>query len=315
MRALRLQGLVIFAYPSLAGHMTRSNSIAVLLVVTIGVLWGLNWPAVKYVLGEVPPWTFRAVAFTAGTALLAVIALARGGGLSVPRADRWPILCCSVLMILGFNIFTSFGQLVTETSKAAIIAFTMPMWAALLSAIFLGERIGVNKIFSLVLGMSGLGVLIMAGGGEYLARPAGFILMLCAAFSWAAGTVLMKAHNWSTGPLSRTVWLVGLSVPPAIVGALVFEHPWTLAMPSSSVLAVLVFHVTGPVAICYAAWTVLLVRLPASTAAIGTLLIPVVGVLSSSLLLGDQLTMAKLLALVLIVASVAFVFVRPIKSG
>ena len=300
---------------SSSGQMTRPNTIAVLLVITIGILWGLNWPAVKYVLGEVPPWTFRAIAFSAGAALLAIIALVRGASLLVPRTDRWPIAICSVLMILGFNIFTSFGQLVTETSKAAIIAFTMPMWAALLSAVFLGERIGVNKIISLALGMSGLGVLIVSGDGEYLARPLGFILMLCAALSWAAGTVLMKAHNWSIGPLSRTVWLVGLSAPPAIAGSLVIEHPWTLTIPSASVLAVLTFHVIGPVAICYAAWTVLLVRLPASTAAIGTLLIPVVGVLSSSLFLGDQLTLPKLMALALIVASVAFVFVRPIKSS
>ena len=56
-------------------------------------------------------------------------------------------------------------------------------------------------------------------------------------------------------------------------------------------------------------------RLPASTAAIGTLLIPVVGVLSSSLLLGDVLTLDKIIALGLIVSSVALTFIQPARSS
>jgi drug/metabolite transporter (DMT)-like permease len=74
---------------------------------------------------------------------------------------------------------------------------------------------------------------------------------------------------------------------------------------------VFAFHVVGPVALCYAAWVSLVSRLPASTAAIGTLLIPVVGVLSSSLLLGDVLTLDKIIALGLIVSSVALTFIQP----
>jgi drug/metabolite transporter (DMT)-like permease len=295
--------------------MTKSGYIAVSLVITIGVLWGLNWPAVKYVLGSVPPWTFRAIAFSAGGLLLALIVRLSGERLFVPRKDRVALLFASLLTVFGFNLLTAFGQLLTETSKAAIIAFTMPMWAAILSAIFLGERIGLNRAVSLLLGMSGLAVLLSAGGAEYLSRPAGFLVMLGAAISWAGGTVLLKAHNWSIGPLARSAWLVGLSALPAIAGALALEHPWTLPLPPPSVMAVMAFHIIGPVAICYAAWTVLIVRLPAATAAIATLLIPVVGVLSSSALIGDELTPAKLLALSLIVASVAFVFVRPLKRA
>jgi len=295
--------------------MVQSRFIAVSIVITIGILWGLNWPAVKFVLHDVPPWTFRAIAFSCGGIVLGLIARMSGETLVVPPRDRVAITLASLLTVLGFNIFTAFGQLLTETSKAAIIAFTMPMWAAILSAVFLGEKIGVNKGLSLLLGMSGLAVLLVSGGAEYISRPAGFLVMLGAAISWAAGTVLMKAHNWRIAPLARAAWLVGLSAPPTIIVALLLEHPWTLPVPPLSVMAVMAFHVIGPVAICYAAWTLLIARLPASTAAIGTLLIPVVGVLSSSVLLGDQLTAAKLIALALIVASVAFVFVRPVKMS
>lgn len=295
--------------------MATSRAIAALLVVTIGVLWGLNWPAVKYILGALPPWTFRALAFGLGGALLALIARLRGEALAIPRQDRLSIIAASVLTVFGFNLLTAYGQLLTETSKAAIIAFTMPMWAALLSAIVLKEGLGLNRLISLALGMGGLAMLLWASGGEYLERPAGFLVMLGAAVSWAAGTVWLKAHRWQMGLLARSAWLVGISAIPAAAGALAIEQPWTLPTPPLPVLAVLLFHIIGPVALCYGAWTVLIASLPATTAAIGTLLIPVVGVLSSSVLVGDQLTPAKLAALGLIVASVAFVLVRPLRPS
>jgi len=294
--------------------MARSQAVAVALVMTIGILWGLNWPAVKFILGSVPPWTFRALAFTLGAILLAIIARRAGESLHVEAAERSPMMIASLLTVFGFNVFTAFGQLLTETSKAAIIAFTMPMWAALLAVIFLGEKFGLNRLASLLLGMAGLATLLAADARSFIDHPAGFLFMLGAAVSWAAGTVLLKARDWTIAPLARSAWLVGVSAIPAWAGAVLFEQPWTLGLPDASVLAVFAFHVVGPVALCYAAWVTLVSRLPASKAAIGTLLIPVVGVLSSSLLLGDVLTLDKIIALGLIVSSVALTFIQPMQS-
>jgi len=294
--------------------MTRSHTGAVVLVITIGILWGLNWPVVKFILGSVPPWTFRALAFTLGAVLLAVVARCAGERLDVSAQERKPMLVAGLLTVFGFNVFTAFGQLLTETSKAAIIAFTMPMWAAIFAAIFLGEKFGFNRIASLLLGMIGLATLLASDAGDFIDHPAGFLFMLAAAISWAAGTVLLKSRDWTTTALARSTWLVGVSAIPAWAGALLFEQPWALGIPSASVMAVFAFHVVGPVALCYAAWVVLISRLPASTAAIGTLLIPVVGVLSSHVLLGDVLTWQKITALGLIVASVALTFFQPLRS-
>ncbi len=287
---------------------------AIVLVITIGILWGLNWPAVKFILGFVPPWTFRALAFTLGGLLLAIIARGAGESLRVAAHERIELLVAGLLTVFGFNLLTAFGQLLTETSKAAIIAFTMPMWAAIMAAIFLGERFAVNRVASLLLGMTGLTVLIAGDFGHFISHPAGFLFMLGAAVSWAAGTVLLKATAWTTTPLARSAWLVGVAAIPAWAGAVLFERPWTLGIPDAPVLAVFAFHVAGPVALCYAAWVVLVARLPAATAAIGTLLIPVVGVLSSHVLLGDVLTWQKITALGLIVASVALTFIQPLRS-
>lgn len=280
----------------------RGGDIA--LVATIGLFWGLNWPAVKVILGEVPPWTLRTVGLSLGAALLFAIAGALGQRLRPQRAEFPALAAAGLFSIFGFNIFAAFGQLFTETSKAAIVAFTMPMWAALFAAMLLGERLTPIRLLALAVGLAGLGVLIGEDLGAVLERPAGIALMLGAAVSWALGTVLLKSRQWSLEPLARASWLVVLSVPPMAVGALVFEDPFAQAVPSPAILTVLAYHVIFPMTLCHGAWVTLVHRLPASVAAIGTLLVPVVGVLSATLLLGEPLTGHKLVALLLVLASI-----------
>jgi len=86
-----------------------------------------------------------------------------------------------------------------------------------------------------------------------------------------------------------------------------------LAPLSPLALGTLAFHIALPMAFCYAAWTVLVERLPASVAAIGTLLIPVVGVVSANLAFGDPLTAQKLIALALVLASIAAALRAPVS--
>ncbi|SLN39317.1 DMT family transporter [Oceanibacterium hippocampi] len=284
------------------------------LIVLLGVFWGLNWPAVKVILGEIPPFTLRAIAFTVAAPVLAALALARGERLLPNRAEAPRLILAGLLSVFGFNVLTAFGQLVTETSKAAIIAFTMPLWAALLSAAVLSERITPARMVAIPLGLGGLALLVGGDMENFLHNPAGPLIMLGAALSWAAGTVALKSRRWSLGPLALTTWIVGVSAPPALFAALLLETPWALASPSPTVLLVLLYHLALPMVICYAAWVILLGRLPASVAAIGTLLIPVVGVLSSALLLGDPLTATKLGALALVIGSVALALIDPGRS-
>jgi len=282
----------------------------VALVVIIGVFWGLNWPAVKTILGEIPPWTLRALGFTLGAVLLAGLARACGQSLLPQRSQRWPLTVAGLLTVFGFNVLTAFGQLHTQTSRAAIIAFTMPMWAAALSVAFLGERMSALRAASLALGMLGLAALLQEDFAGLLRDPVGPLCMLGAALSWAAGTVALKRREWSVRPIARAAWMVGCSAPPAIAAAFIAESPASIPWPSATVALVLAYHVLFPMVVCHAAWVSLVGGLPASVAAIGTLLIPVVGVFSAIALLGEPMTTARLVALALVLSSIALTFAR-----
>ena len=195
--------------------------------------------------------------------------------------------------------------MLTETSKAAIIAYTMPAMTAGLAAALLGERLGSLRLIALIIGTVGLGVLASEDFSALASSPVGPAIMLAAAFSWALGNVSLKARKWSLSNLALTVWFFAVSSLCCLPFVLLFEPPWEQSWPSGPVLATLIYHALGPMVICYALWTGLVERLSASVAAITALLAPIVGVLSSVLLLGDPLTWQKIVALGMILLSIA----------
>ncbi|MDH3695250.1 MAG: DMT family transporter [Gammaproteobacteria bacterium] len=295
-------------------HNTRK---ALLLVLAIGVLWGLNWPAVKIILGEVPPLTLRAVGFSISAILLYLAARFMGQSLLPPPNERLPLAIAGWLTILGFNSLTAFGQLLTETSKAVIIAFTMPLWATLFAVVFLKEAFTWVRAASIAIGISGLYVLVSDDIGALIKAPVGPILILGAALSWAAGTVALKARKWTVQPLSSAAWMILCSVPLVLLAALIFETPENLVWPSTVVVWTFVYHIVFPTVVCYAVWASVVAKLPASIVAIGTLSIPITGVLSAGVILGDAFTATKIIALALIILSISLTFVelKDVKSS
>lgn len=284
----------------------------ILMVTMMGLLWGLNWPAVKFLLTELPPITMRAIAFTCAAALLAALSRARGEAMA-PRIREVPaIVVTGLLVVFGFNVLTAVGQMLTETSKAAIIAYAMPAMTAGLAVLLLGDRLDSRRIAALVIGTAGLVVLASEDLAALIADPLGPAIMLAAAFAWSLGNISLKARIWRLPSLALTVWFFIVSAVLCWPLAIWLEPPILQTWPSPPVLATLIFHIAGPMVVSYALWTVLVGRLTASVAAIAALLAPVVGVVSSIILLGDPVTWQKIVSLAMILASI-FLTLTPAK--
>ncbi|MGJ8546017.1 MAG: DMT family transporter [Sulfitobacter sp.] len=289
--------------------------VTILMVVSIGLLWGWNWPAVKFMLAEIPPLTLRAAGFSC--AALALMGLAYGLGHRLrPAAGEFTSLFLTAFFVLfGFNTLTALGQLFTPSSNAAIIAYTMPSLTALLAALFLGDALHRRLLLAIAISLAGLGLLASADLPALIAAPLGPALMLGAALSWAIGNVLMQARAWTLPPLSRAAWFFTISAALSWPLMWAVQPPGAVSLPSAATLWVFAFHVCGPMIACYVLWTVLLGRLSATVAAISTLIAPVVGVLSSVWLLGDALSWQKTIALALIVTSIALTVIKPRKNS
>lgn len=288
------------------------NTLAFLLV---GFLWGLNWPAVKFLLTEMPPLTIRAISFTAAACVLAAIVRFLKQPLLPEKDEIRLMVFVGLFLIFGFNVLTTFGQILTETSKATIIAYTMPPLTAILAAVYLHERIGFHILAALILAMGGLIVLASENFMALFANPLGPTIMIFAALSWAIGNVGLKSKEWSLGPLGLTVWFFlfsSLAVWPLVF---MYEPFGTQNWPNIAIIAVLMLHILGPMIACYVLWASLIARLPATIASISVLTAPVVGVLSSSLFLGDTFTWQKLVALTAITLSISLVIFQDNKKS
>jgi len=274
-----------------------------LLLALLSLFWGLGWPAMKVVLSEVRPWTFRTVCLLAGGAGL--LAMARMGGtrLRVPSVDFKPLVVTALVNITGWHILSAHGIARMQAGRAAIIAYTMPIWAILLSRLILKERVTSMRLWALALGFAGLLLLLWPDIRAVEAAPAGALCMLGAAFCWAAGTVLVKFFQWHMPATLVMGWQLLIGGLPVVCGAALLEPLAAVTAISSKTLLTLALVVLLPIIFCHWAFFRVVQIFPANVAALSTLSIPVIGVFSSALLLGESIRAYELAALGLVVVS------------
>ena len=292
--------------------MSRPSSLTpVLLLTSLSLFWGLNWPGMKIILSEMTVWWFRASCLIVGGCILMLLTALSGNRWKLHRREIVPVVVCGCFAILGWMVFSAYGVSLMPAGRASIIAFTMPLWATLIAAYVLGEQITKTKIAGLILGLLGLGVLI---GPDLLIlkrAPVGAFFMLSAAISWAIGTVLLKKIDWQLPTLSNIAWqLLFCSIPVTLVA--IFSEPLPdFTILSTPAIIALIYLYLFPMSFCQWAYFKTVGLLPASVAAIGTLMVPVIGVYSSHLILDEQVSHTDLLALLLVIAALAMVLLIP----
>src|SRR4029079_12488541 len=152
-----------------------------------------NWPVTKFLIGELPPLTLRGLSGVVGALLLAALALVRGQSLYVPREMRVRLVLAAVLNVTGWMVLMGLALLWLPASEAALIAYTMPVWASLIAWPVLGERPTLRRTIALVMAFAGLAA-IMGGNGiaASAAKLPGILMALGGAIGFAVGTVLAK---------------------------------------------------------------------------------------------------------------------------
>ena len=265
--------------------------------------WGFNWTAMKVALAEFTPWIFRSLCIFFGALVLFGVARASGHSLRVTRPLWAKLAVLAFFNVTCWNMLVAFGLTMIPSGRAAILAFTMPVWSVPLSAWLLGEKITLRKIGALMLGMTGMALLI----GEDLAvlgrAPLGALLALGAAFTWAIGTVLQK--RWPLGlPMGTyTAWTMLLGGVPVFIGTLVFERAAWHPVGNGALLALL-YNIFVAFAFAYWAWFRIASTVSVTVSSISVLSVPIVGVLSGFVFLGERPSLQEYAALLCVVLAV-----------
>lgn len=281
---------------------------AKLAVAAMGVAWGVNWIAARFILEALPPWTMRALGVGLGALTLFVAATISGMSLKVPRGERLKIVVAGFFNVAAFGAGSAYAQVYGTTARAIVIAYSMPVWSALLARVVLRERLNALTLVALGLCVGGLTILILPSARDGL--PAGALLALACAWSWAAGTVYLKWARLRAPVLASAAWQVLTGCLMLVIGMLVFEGLPRLWPLPGSVIAWIAYN--GPIGmgLAYFLWFVAVGRLSTTTASLGTLLVPVVGVLGATWLVGERPSPADVIGFACIFAAAASVLLH-----
>lgn len=271
----------------------------------VTLLWGINYVATNFGLREFSPWTFRSLSFLGGAALIFAMARIIRAPSHISRLrDRWHLIVSGLFACGGFGALSAIAILHTSTGRAAICAYTMPIWVALAARVVLKEALTPVRTVALVLCAAGLMVLLWP-----LIRTGmsiGALAAVGSAICWAIGIVYLKWARVSAHPLSIAAHQLLAGALVSVIGVFLtgpgLEHPVGLLAWFG-----LLYGIVAGTAVAYALWYQALDHLAAGTAGLGTLLVPVFGVFASVIVLGERPTPADLVGftLILIAAVIA----------
>ena len=279
-----------------------ATGLALLFATTLG--WGLNWPAMKLLLANLPVLTTRSMAGVLGLAVLTAVALARRETLAVPPRLWLRLIIAALLNVTAWMGLASFSLLWLAAAEATIVCYTMPVWASLMAWAILGEKPGAARLAGLALALSGLALLVLGQGlAVGLDKAPGVALGLGSALLFSLGTVITKRWPLGLPPTAGAAWQVGLGILPLGLLALAFDEPHASAITPRD-WALLAYGGVFALGLCYLTWFGALRRLPASLASLGTLLTPMVGVASAAFFLGEPFGWREAMAMTLTLSGV-----------
>ncbi|MCO5100702.1 MAG: DMT family transporter [Burkholderiaceae bacterium] len=292
-----------------AAPVASQRAIGIVYLVTTSVGWGVNWPVMKMLLQEWPPLLARGSAGVTAALGIGVLAAMRGEPIAVPVRVVPRLLAAAFVNVFAWMGFSTLSLLWLGAGEAALLVYTMPIWAMIFAWPLLGARPDAAGVAALVLGFAGIAVLLGSQGiAVGMQKMPGVLLTLSAAVLFAFGTVVWRTPL-PLAPLASVAWQVGLGCLPMLAYGIAVE-PSPRATSASGWLA-MAYMTIVPMGVCYLSWFAALRRVAPQMASMTTLLVPVVGVLAASIALGEPLGAVQWMALALTLGGVALALRRP----
>lgn len=283
-------------------HKHKWATWALILLVTL--LWGYAWVLMKLALNDMGPFTFSALRFSTGAVTMLLVILALKAGMP-PKAHWKHFIVVGILQTTIVYLLVMYGLTFVDAGKSSVLLYSMPMFSSLLAVKFIGEKLTSAKITGLAIGT--LGLLTILGWDIWTQQSAGVItgelLIIVSAFSWGVSNVYYRRHLAGASQLQVNTWQMLFGAIGIIIATLPAEWGEPIILNASSIYYILFTGILAS-ALCFTGWFIVLSIIDMVTATISTLLVPIFGLLFSSILLGEQLTPGVLLGSTLIIAGI-----------
>jgi drug/metabolite transporter (DMT)-like permease len=285
-------------------HALSRQQLAMLILLTL--VWGINWPIMKFGVTGFPPLTFRTLCMWIGLPVLGLVLVWRRVPFTIARAHWRELAVLTVFNMLFWHTLAILAIQSLSSGRAAILGYTMPVFSALIGAAWFGQRLAGRAWFGVAAAAMGVVLLLWHEITALSGKPLGVAMMLVAAATWALGTQLMRRTSLSHPTLAISFWMtVFTTLWMSALSALFERSAWVAPNPAQ--WGAIVYNAIGVFAFAQVAWLMLARDLPPIASTLSVMFIPVLGVFSGAWWLGEVLHWQDWTAVALVMLAIATV--------
>lgn len=281
-----------------------------ILLILVTLFWGINWPIMKIGVNEFPPLTFRTLCMIGGLPAIWLAARLRGTSLRMSQGQIVIIAKLALPNMMVWHFFVILGVKMLSSGRAAILGYTMPVWAVLSGLLFFRERVTPMAWLGVGCALAGALLLLSSEFAALSGQPLGSALVLLAAAGWGYGTVALRNSKIDMPTLSLTFWMLIMTTLAMGAAAILFESSlWR--WPNAIEWGAITFNAVIVFGFAHVVWFQLARTLSPVASSLSVMMIPIVGVFSGAWMLGETPHWQDYAAMVLILAAMGSVLLKP----
>jgi drug/metabolite transporter (DMT)-like permease len=285
----------------------RGSRIDWLIFFGLGFIWGSSYLFIKLAVDDFGTFTLVFLRLLVGAALLWVCMRIAKQALPRDRRIYGHLLVMAVINITIPFLLITWAEQSVDSSLAAILTSPVPLFAIVLSAVFLhDEPLRVNGVVGLVVGFVGVIIVTSRGLTAEGSSLTGELALLGAAFSYACGAVYSRRNVRGLPPMIPAVFQVTFAMIIAGTFAILFEHPWTATPDAQAVFSILWLGLLGS-GVAYLAVFRLFAAWGATRTTLVAYLLPVVGIVLGYLVLDEPVDGRLIIGTALVISGVGLV--------
>ena len=267
------------------------------------------WSLFKFAVEEIPPFSFRVIIGLPACFLLFVLAFKKCKKINVPKIYWKSLFLISFFNVTLWQVLMLYGIGMLGGGRAAVLTYTMPVWATIFAAFFGYEKLNISIIIALILGM--FGIFSLSIEINIFENFLGFLITLAAGLSWGIGTMIVKYGGIKSDGLIVAGWQQLIGILPIVPFALYFDSNNFGTINSNHVLVILfgIFFSSG---YTYWAYFTVLQKFSVNVTSISVMAVPILAILIDFIVIDIQLSLYDLIALALIVTSIFVAATKPL---
>ena len=285
--------------------------ITVILLIILVLVWSSVWSLFRIAIEAIPPLSFRVIIGIPAFVLLMSLGFKKVRTIKIPNNNIKSLLLISFFNVTLWQILMLYGITMLGGGRAAVLTYSMPVWATIFAAIFGYEKINLSIVISLILGM--IGIFFLSTEINIFENPFGFLITLSAGLSWAIGTMIVKYGGIKSDGLIVAGWQQIIGIIPIIPFALYFDLNNFGEIELKHIL-IIFYGIFFSSAYTYWAYFTVLQKFSVNITSISVMAVPVLAVLIDYLTIDFPFSTLDLLALIFIISGIYIAATRPFSK-